>query len=349
MFRQNKQYIEDKYRKLYGEKNCINDIERIRAKNTKKYIIVIALFVLIEIIEIMHFAIYVPEGVTLKDGDLISIERSFQGKEIAFPVLVRDEQNKVIGEFNLNVKPYEKNEKKRETNKKYINAGDKNIQEIQQIIKHLNDEKNVRNIVLQNEMEDGSSISWKIAKKNNIILYGIFTLIILIILYKNRYKNIHDLEKEAIDSIISDLPQFISKLVLLLNAGYVMTEAMSKIINDNYKINEGNQDYFYTQLYQINIASIKTNTSLIFELRRFSKRTGVREFMRVINIINDNINKGYELCDKLEREGELLWFNKKKRAEELGKIAETKMTFPLVLLLLVLIMITTVPAMMEMN
>ncbi|MEG0662665.1 MAG: hypothetical protein RR472_05245, partial [Anaerovoracaceae bacterium] len=62
----------------------------------------------------------------------------------------------------------------------------------------------------------------------------------------------------------------------------------------------------------------------------------------------DNIHKGADLSGKLQRESESLWFNRKKYAEEKGRLAETKLTLPLVILLLVLVMITIAPAMMEM-
>ena len=54
------------------------------------------------------------------------------------------------------------------------------------------------------------------------------------------------------------------------------------------------------------------------------------------------------MTEKLESESDILWTQRKKIAEEKGRIAETKLTFPLALLLLVLILITAAPAIMEM-
>lgn len=78
-----------------------------------------------------------------------------------------------------------------------------------------------------------------------------------------------------------------------------------------------------------------------------AKESGIRELMRVSNIINDNINKGVELTDKLQAESEILWLNRKKSCEEKGRFAETKMTLPLMLFLMVLIIITVAPALLE--
>ena len=64
-------------------------------------------------------------------------------------------------------------------------------------------------------------------------------------------------------------------------------------------------------------------------------------------VIADNISKGVELNEKLERESELLWILRKKNCEERGKMAETKLTLPLMMLLMVLIVITVAPALIE--
>ena len=72
-----------------------------------------------------------------------------------------------------------------------------------------------------------------------------------------------------------------------------------------------------------------------------------RELMRISNIISDNISKGVELTDKLHNESELLWLARKRSCEERGRLAETKLTFPLTLFLLVLVAVTVCPALLE--
>ena len=69
--------------------------------------------------------------------------------------------------------------------------------------------------------------------------------------------------------------------------------------------------------------------------------------MRVSSIISDNINKGSELTEKLERETDSLWNARRLHAEQRGRLAETKMTIPLAVFLCVLIIITVAPAMMQ--
>ena len=53
------------------------------------------------------------------------------------------------------------------------------------------------------------------------------------------------------------------------------------------------------------------------------------------------------MTEKLQAESEILWMNRKKNCEERGRLAETKLTLPLVIFLLVLIVITIAPALLE--
>jgi tight adherence protein C len=91
-----------------------------------------------------------------------------------------------------------------------------------------------------------------------------------------------------------------------------------------------------------------TNGVLAYELRKYAELSGIREMLRFAAIVNDNIDKGSTLAEKLEAESSLLWYNRKKKAEELGRLADTKLVLPLLILLLLLIMITIAPALMAM-
>ena len=151
----------------------------------------------------------------------------------------------------------------------------------------------------------------------------------------------------AKESILKELPEFINKMILLINAGVVINTAFITIMNEREKMQMYDKNYFYGQMKNIYIKVTRARGSLNSELKSFAKRSGVRKLMRFSNIIDDNIEKGVGLVEKLKRESEILWFARKKQSEEKGRAAETKMTFPLVILLLVLVIITVAPAMIE--
>ena len=218
----------------------------------------------------------------------------------------------------------------------------------------LKDDAYSERILLPGELDDGIEVRWFSGKEEEGgILLPVFLLMILIVYFK-RYDRIDREIKAAETSVNRDLPEFINKLVLLLNAGLVFSSAFSKIMEDyesfyhREKTEQNHMKFLYEEMLEIQKKVDQSNASLIRELKEFSQRCGVREMVRLTAIISDNWNKGSTLAEKLESESNLLWIGRKKRAEEKGKLAETKLTFPLMILLLVLIMITIAPAMLEM-
>lgn len=91
------------------------------------------------------------------------------------------------------------------------------------------------------------------------------------------------------------------------------------------------------------------NVPVIVKLREYARTSGSREMIRFVGILAANLDKGTELTEKLSRESEFMWHSAKKQIEEKSKLAETKMAFPMSLMLVVLIVITIAPVMMTLK
>jgi len=215
-------------------------------------------------------------------------------------------------------------------------------------------------IELPEWLAGGVRVKWFIGRTSNLPFMIMLLLFAFVVVYFKRFDKIDKELKEAEEAIRRDLPELINKLVLLLSAGLVVSTAFSRITADYQVMREsmathrggagktGFTKHLYEELLKIEQKVQRSNASFMNELKDFSQRSGVREMVRVTAVISDNWNKGSVLAEKLEAEAEFLWISRKKRAEERGRLAETKLTFPLVILLLVLIVITIAPAMMDM-
>ncbi|MDD4582953.1 MAG: type II secretion system F family protein [Eubacteriales bacterium] len=216
-------------------------------------------------------------------------------------------------------------------------------------IENMKEEMAINSILpLPEELEEGIQIQWKKKRQSPLFeLIILFSFGFLIIFFK-RFDQIERQFKTDKETIIKDFPDFIDKLVLLLNAGLVTDAALEKIAFDYRKNQKGlKNNSLYEGVCEIEKRMKETNAPLAKELREFAQKSGVRELMRFAVIVEDNIYKGSTLVEKLEGEAELLWLSKKKRAEEKGRLVETKLIFPLVLLLFVLILITISPIMIN--
>ena len=168
----------------------------------------------------------------------------------------------------------------------------------------------------------------------------------LLFFYKGEREKAEKAARERRDSVIRDLPSFNSQILLLLGSGLIFEEAFAKVAGGYGEKSE--RSYFENMVVEMSRKCRETNISAAKAMDIYSAKIGVREFSRIKEIIVTAGYKGTDLSEKLADEGELLWNNRKKTAEERGKIAETKLSVPLALLLLALIGVTAAPAMMQM-
>lgn len=239
--------------------------------------------------------------------------------------------------------------------------------EMRSVIGSLNDDQSAKRVSLPEHLRTGEKVTWTSERKNNTAVIAFGMILLAVIIYVRRLDPLEKIRLQQQDSVRRQLPEFINRLVLLLGAGLVLSTAFEKIVEENLSSNglqsDGLQsngiqldrrcdDYFYRCMGEIYARIKETNGSLAKEFRAFARSglglgEGDRELMRISNIISDNISKGVELADKLQSESEMLWLSRKRSSEERGRLAETKLTLPLTVFLLVLVVVTVSPALLE--
>ncbi len=341
--------LNQRYRRLYGGKDCQEQAEK--DKNGFLMKCALAAGTLLVMISISLLADAGGcDGLNIDgNGEITQITRPSQ-EQGAFSfqteVEVGTKDGILTKEYYITIQPKGSSQQEQEQIFPEEREEDAIETQLRGLISKMNADTSAERISLPNELGKGQTLTWKKAEESNLVLYGAAALAAGMLLYKTRFYRVERAERQARESIIQELPEFINKIVLLLNAGSVLNTAFMKIMEDHQKSGR-KQSYFYDQMEQISRSVQEANGSLHEELRTFAKRSGVKELMRITNMISDNISKGADLSNKLKKENEMLWFSRKQNAEEKGRLAETKMTMPLVILLLVLILITIAPAMMK--
>lgn len=143
------------------------------------------------------------------------------------------------------------------------------------------------------------------------------------------------------EDITSALPEFLSRLSLMLNSGMVLQTALERLGSEG---ESGN--LLLKEFQKLSDDAAKERVPVLRKLRDFAMKEKSRELLRICGIMTANMDRGTELSEKLDRESEFLWHMAKKSVEEKSRLAETKMAFPMALMLLVLILITLAPVMM---
>lgn len=147
-------------------------------------------------------------------------------------------------------------------------------------------------------------------------------------------------------SIIIELPEFLSKLTLLVNAGDTVQGALGKCIVSR-------QGAELTPLYKeltVLHNELKNNQSLAKSLEELSKRCAMAEVSQFTTTVLLNYRRGGEDFVLALRElTRVLWERRKALAKTLGEEASSKLVIPMVMTFMIVMIIVAAPAMLIMN
>lgn len=174
-----------------------------------------------------------------------------------------------------------------------------------------------------------------------VLLY--FGLVLLVIF---PIKLIRDLDNEINkkqEQIIIELPEFLNKIILLINAGETVQQAMVKSVLKN---NDVDNSYLYKELL-ISVNQIQNNIPLHQVLDELSKRCGTQEVSVFTTTVLLNYRRGSgDMVISLTKLSQELWDKRIALSRTIGEQASSKLVFPMVLIFIVVLIIVGTPAIM---
>lgn len=141
-----------------------------------------------------------------------------------------------------------------------------------------------------------------------------------------------------------DFPDFISKLLLLINAGMTVNRAWDKVVSVNRK-----KTPLYEEVARVGqeIQGGKPEGEAYEELAR---RCRTPEVTRFITVILQNMRKGNaEMVAILRVQANECWEMRKHATKRLGEEAETKLLLPMMLMFLAVLLIVATPALLALK
>lgn len=157
-------------------------------------------------------------------------------------------------------------------------------------------------------------------------------------------KELFDRVKMRRISIRLDFPDFVSKLMLLVNAGMTITRAWERISSDTVK-----DTPLYREL-RLSSQDIKSGKPEHSAYEEFAKRCRTPEITRFISVILQNLRKGNsEIVPILRVFAIECWEMRKNTARRLGEEASTKMLLPMMLMFLAILLIVGTPAVLALR
>ena len=204
------------------------------------------------------------------------------------------------------------------------------------------------NLLLPEEI-DGRPVSWALPDSQTglmILVMGILSSVLFIF---SRIQNRGiELDKKR-QQLMCDYPNVISYLVLLLNAGMSMRMAFARLSSDYRKsIDRGGQVRLGYEVIAEASAEMEKGVSEIDAYTHIGQNTPEIRYKTFSTLLVQNLRKGSrELTGILEREAAEAFEERKKQARILGEQAGTKLMFPMLLMLGVVLVILMVPAYMS--
>ena len=174
-----------------------------------------------------------------------------------------------------------------------------------------------------------------------VLLYLLLAAAPLILQYRGLQRSV-GLKKQR---ILLELPVFLSKVMLLVNAGETVQRA---ILRSAEKYGEQTDEPFARQLVILR-NQLANMYPLARALDEFSRRCGVHEAtVFAAAVLTNHKRGGEEFVSALRRLSGELWEKRKATVRTMGEEASSKMIFPLLVILLLVMVIVGAPAVMMM-
>ncbi len=224
-------------------------------------------------------------------------------------------------------------------------------EQLGQMLALENQQKDKDYLELPTELE-GKAVKWKEQTENRSflgLLLGAAGAAGLIFAEKEEKKR---KELERRQQMLSDYPEIVSKLSLLLGAGMSITYAWEKIAYGYQKQRElqGKRERWAYEEMLAALHEIQEGVGELKAFENFGERCQLVPYRKLSSLIVQNIRKGAKGMQRLLDEEEREAFEERKaRARKAGEEAGTKLLLPMGMMLAVVLAVLVVPAGLTLN
>ncbi len=204
-------------------------------------------------------------------------------------------------------------------------------------------------LCLPTELE-GHTLVWKEQKSYlslQVFAIGLVIVLLLPIVEAERKKEAKE-KREA--QLLREYPEMINKLTLLLSAGMTLQGAWKKIVSGYLEVQKktGAEKKLVYEEMLITQREIEGGKGEVISYKAFGERCGTAKYRKFSNYLIQNRKKGSQgLCQLLEKEAEDSFIQRKNMAQQYSEEAGTKLLFPMLLMLGIVIFVIMVPAILS--
>lgn len=163
---------------------------------------------------------------------------------------------------------------------------------------------------------------------------------------RQRQAKLRDREQQ----LMLDYPELVDKIMLLLSAGLTVKGCFERLCAEySRRMENGGHRRFVYEEVSFSLQEMQNGVSESKAIEAFGKRCHQLPYLRFSSMLNQNIQKGSEgLTRLLEIEAIEAFEQRKEQVKALGETAGTKLLFPMMIMLGIVMAIIIIPAFMTM-
>lgn len=313
-------------------------------QNRKTIILIISAVIVLTVLSLVKDVISSEDYIDAGEGTVKGVIRENENESSVFPLRIEADVDgkKEIRDVTLTINGDKGNDA--EDDSEAESAESLFESELSEMLMKLS-RTGGKKIMLPSKLPGGIGLVWKKGSSSTWPAFILIAPMLVWLLYLDGEKKKRDKARLQTESVERELPAFNDQLLLLLGAGLIFRDAFQRIA-DGYRARE-KKSFFQDEIIGIENETEEGVSDIVNVITRRSEAIGVSQFSRLVGVIRDNQLRGTDISGKLKTEGEMLWDLRKRNAEEKGRLAETRLTLPLAILLLVLVLVTAAPAIIQ--
>ncbi len=140
-----------------------------------------------------------------------------------------------------------------------------------------------------------------------------------------------------------EYPGIVNRMALYMEAGMTIRGAFCHIAGEYGKGTKAENPIAIELAVAAKSMLSGVSESIVYET--FGRRTGMPEYTRFCSILNQSLKKGsVEICARLRQEGERAMEEGLRFQKKRGEEAETKLLFPMIMMMAIVMLLIMVPA-----
>lgn len=207
--------------------------------------------------------------------------------------------------------------------------------------------KNQKQISLPDSLQD-ENIEWTQVSKSNVIFIFMLTILGCVLVGWGMKNDLEKSCKKRNRQLVVDYSGFVSKLRLYLSADLTVKNAFYRIMKDYEEQQEQKKKKYLYEEMKISCHQLKNGVMEEQVYREFGKRCGETRYRRLSFLLTVHLKQGNgQLLMLLSEEADNAKEDRRNMARKAGEEAGTKLLFPMMLMLVVIMFLVLIPAYLD--